>query len=141
VSGGRLRARYLEGSDGSREYVGWYDTEKQSECAFSKDTTGTVRCLPIHRVAAGSAYADASCTQIVLPVAYDSKCDVTAMPTHVVSGSCKSAVTVYQVLATHTTIYTYSGGCVVKPDHIGVEVDYGSPVPATEWVAATTGIE
>lgn len=36
VSGQRLRARYYKGTDGSRQFAGWWDKDLQKECSFQK---------------------------------------------------------------------------------------------------------
>ncbi len=33
--GKRLRARYLVGDDGSRQFLGWHDEERNEDCSFS----------------------------------------------------------------------------------------------------------
>jgi len=46
VSGSRLRARYYQGDDGSRQMLGWYDTELGTHCTVMPAEDGTLRCLP-----------------------------------------------------------------------------------------------
>lgn len=43
----RLRARTLVGDDGSSAFLGWYDSELESECEFLYlGTTGRAQCVP-----------------------------------------------------------------------------------------------
>lgn len=46
TSGKRLRARYYVGEDGSRQFVGWHDKERNEDCSFSVAEDGKTRCLP-----------------------------------------------------------------------------------------------
>ncbi|HEX8789530.1 MAG TPA: hypothetical protein VF765_01165 [Polyangiaceae bacterium] len=53
---------YLEGEDGSRQFMGWFDTARQIDCSFAVATDGAWRCMPAG-ADAGRFYADAACTQ------------------------------------------------------------------------------
>jgi hypothetical protein len=46
VTGTRLQPVVLEGSDGSRQFTGWFDTMRGEDCAFRLASDGTMRCLP-----------------------------------------------------------------------------------------------
>lgn len=63
VGGARLRPRVLLGADGSREQLGWHDTQLDTECSYRLATDGVSRCLPPVRE---RAYLDPSCTQLVV---------------------------------------------------------------------------
>ena len=67
VSGTRLGARYLVGDDGTRQWSGWYDNQRDEECNFTfhdyRASDGTIRCIP--RGVLLNAYADPMCTQPV----------------------------------------------------------------------------
>lgn len=43
-SGTRLRARWMVGADGSRQFVGWWDSVRSEECAFT--LASSMRCTP-----------------------------------------------------------------------------------------------
>lgn len=47
-SGTRLRARVVSGSDGAKNFVGWYDSMRKENCSFrlTSEGNGTLRCLP-----------------------------------------------------------------------------------------------
>lgn len=64
-SGSRLRARYYDGGDGSRAYVGFYDTALQVNCSPLKATDGVTRCLPASASVA-KLYSDPSCSAPIL---------------------------------------------------------------------------
>jgi hypothetical protein len=62
MDGGRLKAVYLVGSDGSRQWdYAWWDSARGEQCSFIAFSDGTTRCVP-----AGSAsaigFSDASCS-------------------------------------------------------------------------------
>jgi len=61
-SGEQLKATYLEGADGSRQFLAWHDTVRDVDCAFTMAADGTWRCLP-GGAEAGRFFADAACTQ------------------------------------------------------------------------------
>jgi hypothetical protein len=68
-SGSRLRAVYIQTSDGARQRTGWYDRARSEDCSFAKATTDDVeRCLPrrypFGRLG-GSHFTDPHCSQEV----------------------------------------------------------------------------
>ena len=67
-SGSRLRANYVEGSDGSKHFLGtFYDTQRGEDCAFAETADGLYLCLPTVGIGATISTAllfeDAQCTQ------------------------------------------------------------------------------
>lgn len=67
VSGARLRRKYIVGDDGSREPVGWFDSELMTECAFQLAADGERRCLPPQfDLTFTIRYLDAACTKPVM---------------------------------------------------------------------------
>jgi hypothetical protein len=59
--GTRLKAFYLVGDDGSREYFDiWYDTSLRTYCRFQVTKDGQTRCLPFDRIV-GVSFLDSSC--------------------------------------------------------------------------------
>jgi len=66
TSGSRLKARYYVGEDGSRQFVGWYDSQRKEECSFLSAGDGETRCLPAGAYPIG-VYSDANCTT---PIVY-----------------------------------------------------------------------
>lgn len=72
-SGTRLRARYTMGADGSREFVGWHDTERHEDCSFRQGDSEKLRCIPTaHPVL---DYSDADCTMPVVTLPPQLDCD------------------------------------------------------------------
>jgi hypothetical protein len=62
MSGSRLKARYYVGDDGSKQFVGWYDSQRKENCGFMMAGDGVLRCLPTMFAAAGSYFSDSACT-------------------------------------------------------------------------------
>jgi len=46
ANGERLRANTLLASDGSRQFLNWFDTVRGEDCSFGLASDGTTRCLP-----------------------------------------------------------------------------------------------
>jgi hypothetical protein len=64
-SGSRLKAKYLSGGDGSKQFLfEFHDTERNEDCSFKLASDMKTRCLPDGRKA--ELYADAACTQPVI---------------------------------------------------------------------------
>lgn len=65
-SGSRVRAKYLVGTDGTKFFVGWFDSVLNSDCIPSPSADGVTRCWPIATSIGegGSAqvYTDSACT-------------------------------------------------------------------------------
>lgn len=142
VSGTRLKAGWIEGSDGSRLFAGMRDSGLADvPCSPQVADDGTMRCLPTITVAP-SVFADAACTQ---PVAsWFRQC--LAAPSYartVENVSCVDRATIREVgpPMTPTALYRMSptGTCVVAP--IDARQDYllvGDVVPAAAFVAMTS---
>ena len=46
TSGTRLKASYYVGADGSKEFIGLYDSQLGVNCSFYSASDGTSRCMP-----------------------------------------------------------------------------------------------
>lgn len=72
-SGTRLKRRVMTAADGSRQSLGWFDTQRQESCAFRLGPDGVQRCMPSElvsdRLGIRSSdlvvYTDATCTTAV----------------------------------------------------------------------------
>ncbi len=90
TSGSRLRVRYYSGEDGSKQFVGWHDTQRNEDCTFRP------------------AADDAGCTQ---PVAIVAKTMCAGAPKYAYApaGQCSSGYTVLQVAGTYSAATIYQG--------------------------------
>lgn len=143
VSGSRLKARYLDGEDGSRQFLTWWDSQRQEECTFDEPsddvasalTLNDRRCLP----RMGSCddgfgpvqlYADAGCTEHVVActgsglryglrqgVIYPLTDEATALDLyHIYNGECMSlgfGAYAYQIAGTFVTAADFAAASVV----------------------------
>jgi len=63
MDGSRLKAVYMVGADGSKQWnYLWWDSERKEECSFASFSDGTNRCVPTASVYAASIFSDASCS-------------------------------------------------------------------------------
>jgi hypothetical protein len=46
VSGTRLKARWYVSADGAKQFLGWFDSQRQENCSFQVAADGKTRCLP-----------------------------------------------------------------------------------------------
>lgn len=69
TSGTRLKQRVQKGADGSKAFVGWYDSQREEECTFMKASDNKLRCLPNVPYANLSYYSNDTCTSPVALVA------------------------------------------------------------------------
>lgn len=126
TSGTRLRVRYVAGSDGSRVFEGFFDTQRQENCTFNSRLVragdGTIRCLPSERLTYQSNFyfQDPSCLQRIA-AALKTECP----PVYAASYStdrCPLTMTVYRLDAPFAlpeggTLYylNSSAQCVAYP--------------------------
>lgn len=72
-SGARLKRRVITAADGGKQTVGWFDAERQEDCAFRTGPDGVMRCMPTELVSDRLGiksndlvlYTDAACTVAV----------------------------------------------------------------------------
>lgn len=119
--GSRLKIRYLEWSDGARQFAGWYDSERKEECTRASTPDGGTRCLPLSDSGsfAGSfagRFSDPECTSRIAIVTKSSSTKKYAFTSDVIG------VRIFQ--ATPYTGATYRGapGNCVK--HAGDDSAY-----------------
>lgn len=51
TSGSRLKAKWIVGADGSKQFRNWYDSQLGHDCYFNPASDGQTRCLPYGNVA------------------------------------------------------------------------------------------
>jgi hypothetical protein len=164
VSGSRLRAKYVTSADGARQFVGWYDSQRQEDCRFDVAEDGETRCMPIAAQLGSqlsvSGYADSACKNqlaVFNPSAQGSSsavvdaCAITAASTAIVNGgvNCGGAVIQNKMMSATrldpnaTTYVSGPTGCSPAPPGSnvasGTQVAYsiGAPIPASSFVKGT----
>ena len=65
LSGTRLKNRYLQGDDGSKSLLGFFDTTRNEACSFQVAEDGKQRCLPWESAAYFGFFFDAACSERV----------------------------------------------------------------------------
>jgi hypothetical protein len=143
VNGSRLKAKYRTAEDGAKEYLPyfWYDSERQTDCAFGPSADGKERCIPSPASSAGVYFADPSCAQ---PLAHGLACTYPP-PKYATSydgATCPATSRIY-VLGTTTSpakIYAKSGASCVDlgaPSPAFSYYELGAEVPPASFVAGT----
>lgn len=66
ASGPRLKRRIITGSDGSKDFAGWYDSQLGVNCAWGVAEDGSKRCLPdAYDGLFGRMYSNFGCTDLL----------------------------------------------------------------------------
>lgn len=117
ASGERLRVRYYEGSDGSRQPLGLYDTQQNVLCQPKGTATG-VRCIPVSEpgeYSYGGYFANDTCTQPAIAVPAGCSPPQYAVVSIQQGSACSpSYVTVREVEAQIGVVYGFAGdACTV----------------------------
>ena len=144
VSGTRLKANYINGSDGSKQWaMSWHDSMLNVDCTFGKAIDGSLRCLPA-AAATGHFFAESLCTQPLAEVPTTS-CGAAPTPSLVYSGQCDS--TSYYApgdYINYSPIYTLdtNGNCTSIPTPQNyIFYKLGAVVDVGQFVSATTSSE
>lgn len=138
-SGSRIKVKFYAGDDGSKAFLGLYDSQRQEDCTFSLASDGTTRCLP-GGLTTGSYFADSACTT-KLALSFTTSCTTPKYAT-VTSVSCPSGgAQIFQLGAPFTgTAYGSTGTSCVVTTIPGTFLLYsiGSEVPPGSFVSATS---
>lgn len=140
-NGSRLRARVFVGADGSRQFIGWNDTELGVDCAFQRTPGGTYRCLPTGAAFFSPSYfTDPGCsTPAVLAT-----CD--AAPVYAFENfgtACDPVYVVHDVGPALAMVYVQSGAQCLQtapPTGLFAYADGGS-VSSSTFASATIASE
>lgn len=148
ISGTRLRARYTVGADGSREFVGWFDTVRGEDCSFKQGDEGRLRCLPAAHPVIDFSDPDCTVPLVTLPPQLD--CNGKP-PKYVMamdfSDACMPQARLFELgAATQTTVdpvyRSTAQGCMpLGSGAMPVFFEIGPEVPMTEMVEGSTVTE
>ena len=138
-NGARLRANALVGTDGSRQFRSWQDTDLQVECAFVLAEDGQTRCLPTGATAyfTGAGYfADSACTEVATTVACTNQSPVYGWE---FLNTCPTSTRIYSLAGTSAALYLGDGtSCTAVPiPPSQMVVKRGAAVPASNFVGAS----
>lgn len=146
-SGSRIKAKWIVGDDGSRTFVGTYDSEREEECVWTYATDGSRRCLPIGGVASAyPQFTDSACTlRIFQRTTTCSNLGLNYIP---VNGGCSETPYLYELhtlsapLTAGTVTYGMSDdSCVevsVIPDNIYTYHSSTGAIPPSSFARGTT---
>ncbi len=145
VSGTRLRARYWDGTDGSRQFFGWHDSQLGVDCHHSLASDGKYRCLPV----GGTVFyhADVSC---MVPVYHHSTQCPAPLPSYVkraVDALCSTGGHSAHPLGAQTTpsaVYYRSGSNCVNAGAVPAGYDFyllGTEITPSQFVEAAELVE
>lgn len=141
-SGERLRAAYLNGADGSRQFVGWYDASLEVDCTYAIASDGSWRCLP-GGAETGRFFADAACTQRLATLPRGCSAPAYAVSSDTSACAWRPSKHVFSLGVPYTGPIAYSfvaGACsaVTSADLILYDLHLvGDEVPPESFVAAT----
>lgn len=139
-NGTRLKARYYVAADGARQFaLGWYDSERNENCAFQRASDGVMRCLPESTSAVTSYFLDSACTEAVAGLlTYNCGFEYVLEPT---ANDCVYGLRIRSLAETLQpgVLHIKSGdSCVETPSPDGYTFRrLGPQVPPTSFVAAT----
>jgi hypothetical protein len=144
VSGSRIRAKYVLGEDGSKQWVGWYDSELKTDCGWSPYfESGKRYCIPNYATGISQYYADVACED-VLELVYSLPCLESKYAIRYSGSECNQRIAQLHRLGDEWTgkFYTKSGEICLesapiagwKYYKIGAVEDLSKFVSATEIV-------
>ncbi len=153
TSGTRLKANYFVGTDGSKQFQSWHDSQLNLDCNFLTSTVdGTTRCLPVSAGSFIGYYTDPQCSQKLVaattcsPGLYltvyetgTSTCVPTSVAHVFAPGSQYTGATVFVM----TTVYSPDAGANVPAcvsTSAATTLTYytlGAEVPMSTFVQAT----
>ncbi len=147
TSGTRLRARYHVGDDGSKQFVGWRDTERDEDCSFQTAEDGKLRCLPS---TGGSVqyFSDSGCSEVVALVPATEACPEPGVAGYLgeTSADCgagrRKALFKVGSESDPKALYAYAGdGCVETTIAGEYRVFETTAVDPSDFVAATEQVD
>lgn len=134
VAGSRIHLRALEGADGSRQILGFWDDAAGVPCNVERASDGVMRCMPDDSVMAvrSDLYSDATCTTAVVGW-FDSRPPAAVAPVNA-SGQIRRIGPLYTgPIWADVGIGCFSGTnpLVVRPPEV---YEIGSPIPVDLFV-------
>jgi len=102
-SGSRLKAMYNVGSDGSKTFVTFHDTQLNADCSFGGASDGSTRCLP-SGAQVGGFFSDPQCSQ---PLGFAATGCVTPVYAVQYETICRISIKIFPVTGTFNgSVYT-----------------------------------
>jgi hypothetical protein len=145
TDGSRLKAEYNVGADGSRQFAGWWDSQRNEECAFQPFADGSQHCVPLYTGVIQLGFSDSSCSSALFAIAL-STCPDPATVKYALSGAAWGCTAFSYAAVESLTLATpdkiFSGtpaACVdVTASYKPVYNFFtGTEIPLSSFVAAT----
>lgn len=144
VSGTRIKSRVYVADDGSKQWVGWKDTQLNLNCAYRLASDGQIRCLPSDVGFLIGNYSDSGCTQ---PLGYATAgCAATAYLVESVNAACGGGAVRIRPTGSKLgsqTIYSKVGASCVGTT-MSAAYDYysvGAEIPPNTYQIATEQVQ
>jgi len=145
-SGSRIRAKYYTADDGTKQWIGWFDSERKEDCYFYVAGDGQTRCLPPTGLLAHGYFSDAACSLELAP-AEPSPCG--SAQKYIIKQSAQlCGLTKTQVFATGAKFsgvkvyYVNGASCQSETIPSGYEFyAFGQEIPPTDFVPAAVTFE
>jgi hypothetical protein len=148
-SGGRLKARRRVGSDGSKEFLGWFDAERGHDCHFVLTPDSGWRCLPTGSQTAWESselYLDPGCS--MRAIEYQKSCPApTYALLHPKGSSCGGSSTVssvHPISGGPAPVHYFksdAGGCVQSSSENYVAYAIGEAIPLASFVEGSAQVD
>ena len=142
--GSRLKARWMEGPDGTRTLWGWYDSSLKAPCRFGWAADGQIRCLPEGPVltTAPTEFADALCSAraFVRPFRACELAEAHAVLWDYTSDPCRARERIYRVgerISDNRVFLRIGGSCqAVEQPATSASFRAGEELSPTTFVGA-----
>jgi hypothetical protein len=136
--------RVRVGADGSKEFVGWHDTERDEPCTFAVAADGKQRCIPWQVGAqVGGYFSNAGCTTRLAYAVKGCSQPRYAFESVKVSGPSCYAMRIFPATASYvgTAYFGSAEDCRVQTSASFDVFVIGPEVPASSFVEATERVE
>lgn len=144
--GSRLQSMYRVAEDGSRQWLGWYDTALDAPCGWMRLFDGKDYCVPSYHYLSG-LYSDPTC---VRQIARLNECDTSLGHARAIGDKnpyqCPQELTIFELdsepLPAGSTLYAFdvNDACVAYDSRVMVAGDRDYPIRAevspSEFVAS-----
>ncbi len=152
-SGSRLKAKYVAGVDGSKQFNGLHDSQRNEDCSFGTAADGVLRCLPGGANTTLGLFADAACTQPLAETSKGCAPSAYATTTDITVGACNTMAHehVFMLGSAFTGTTVYSKGPTTCAPYAGTGANpfttsfdfysVGSEVPASSFVQGSLQTE
>jgi hypothetical protein len=132
-SGGAMGISVMHAEDGAREFWGWHDGARETDCALGPAADGRLRCLPRSRTFATGAFAEGGCQRPAGTTRGKSTCADAGFVRRETTGQCPLRTSVFRGGNRLQAGYRLSGEtCAAAP---GEHYELGEEIPVSALVA------